>query len=1263
NGDGLQNEPASNGTNGVKVYLLDGSGNKIDSTITANDGSGNPGYYNFPNLNSGNYQVQFPTVVGGFPLSSQTTTPQTDGNTDADASTGKSPIVTINTNSSNPLDVNNPTIDAGYGVLGSLGNYVWYDDNANGLQDEPASNGVNGVKVILYKETTPGSGVYAKYDSTTTSNDGGGNPGYYTFEDLFSANYKVQFPTSVNNFPITGVTNQAMQTDGNNDANRTTGFSGVVAIDVTLGGLNRDNPTIDAGYTPIGSLGNYVWYDANKNGLQDEPNTNGINDIKVILYKETAPGVYTKIDSTITANDGSGKLGSEGSYYLTPTNNQAPTTDGNNDANSLGFSGIVPLNPKAGGINKDNPTIDAGYYCDCNGFKVDIVMNKTSDCFAGNSFSFSANINRVGGKYTYSWDFGDGTTSTLANPTHSYAAAGEYDVKLTVTEDNFCGCRYEASVRQLYVGPKPVVAWDFQYNGNCLTYDFNSNSTVTMGWIAGFYWDFGNGTTSTQSNPLATFSTPGIYNVKLVVTTNYGCKDSLTIPVNIINKCNYIPCPTIGVINGATNLCVGGTTTVSDTTAGGTWASSNTSVATINGAGLITALSAGSTTISYTVVKACGTTVAYATVNVSSNSAQPIGGSDSVCVGQNIYLWNANSGGTYTASNGNATVNNSGNVLGVTAGNVTITYSVTTPCGTFTSTKVIKVSDACSVSSGGSGGVESKTLGDVIAVRLYGNAINSVLETNAYTSNNKFVQSGAIVNGTNDLTLNNLVPSTVANTDAAYVTTPTDLVNFTNAVEVLAVDYSKGNSTKAVAFGTKTLGNIYSHTKPICDRLKGAELQEVKNITVNGFSLMAYKVKQRTGETEYAINLSAGTAANRNSISLQSNWFTDSYQQDEKLYNFQLWAVSYEMVTAMAKDIISKLQANGAVNTVTNADLPKAYVSKGSRKGTDLTVTVNNNTAATSGYFELHEKANENAATTTRQVAFTVAANSATNVTIPVKDNYEGDVYVYLNNKLTDLVYLADGTWNLDYNKQTTTISKFDVVNESNLTTTSNEHKLFRNVNVTGTTKDYITIYKTMMGGGLEQNVANYKSIMFNANAIGAGKVQVTLVKKSITNWKEQYTYTLDLDGAKEYGINLNQFKSSKFNDVINANDIVAVNFSFSNSRGVSTTMNINLSKARFTSTTIATDVTANAINVYPNPSTGKFNVGFTSETAQPLVLKVVETATGKIVKTQFINATKGANQTAVQLDNITSTNGLYIVTLEGDNTKYNAAKLMVNKR
>ena len=420
NNDGINNEPAANGVNGVKVYLLNAAGNKIDSTVTANDGSGNPGYYNFPNLLSGTYSVQFPTNVGNYPISDVTNQAmQIDNNNDANKATGKSGSVVINTASNNPLDVNNPTIDAGYRTnIGSLGNYVWYDVNGNGLQDEPASNGINGIKVYLLD----GSGN--KIDSTVTANNPtNGNSGYYNFPNLNSGNYQVQFPTTSGGFPITTQTTTA-QTDGNSDANVTTGKSPVTTIITNSNNpLDVNNPTIDAGYVPIGTLGNYVWYDQNKNGLQDEPIANGLNDIKVILYKETTPGVYVKVDSMLTRNDSLGKSGwytfynlvagnykvqfptSEGSYYLTPTNNQASNVDGNNDAGSNGFSGIVPLAPLSGGILKDNPTIDAGYYCDCNGFEVKIVKNKSFDCIQGNSFTFSANINRTGGKYFYSLGF------------------------------------------------------------------------------------------------------------------------------------------------------------------------------------------------------------------------------------------------------------------------------------------------------------------------------------------------------------------------------------------------------------------------------------------------------------------------------------------------------------------------------------------------------------------------------------------------------------------------------------------------------------------------------------------------------------------------------------------------------------------------------------------------------------------------------------------------------------------------------------------
>jgi hypothetical protein len=106
--------------------------------------------------------------------------------------------------------------------------------------------------------------------------------------------------------------------------------------------------------------------------------------------------------------------------------------------------------------------------------------------------------------------------------------------------------------------------------------------------------------------------------------------------------------------------------------------------------------------------------------------------------------------------------------------------------------------------------------------------------------------------------------------------------------------------------------------------------------------------------------------------------------------------------------------------------------------------------------------------------------------------------------------------------------------------------------------------------------------------------------------------------------------------------------------------MNVNLRKARFSTASVAMDISIQGMTLYPNPTTGKFTVGFNSDSQQPLVLKVIETATGKITKTQFVNAAKGNNQIVVE--NALSS-GLYIVTLEGDNVKYNAAKLLVNRK
>lgn len=197
-----------------------------------------------------------------------------------------------------------------------------------------------------------------------------------------------------------------------------------------------------------------------------------------------------------------------------------------------------------------------------------------------------------------------------------------------------------------------------------------------------------------------------------------------------------------------------------------------------------------------------------------------------------------------------------------------------------------------------------------------------------------------------------------------------------------------------------------------------------------------------------------------------------------------------------------------------------------------------------------------------------------------------------------------------------------------------------------------------MMGGGIEENLSHYKSIIFNTNVTGAGSVKITLVKKSIVNWNDQYSYTVDLSGNNEYGINLKDFKSAKYNYSINADDIVSVSFAFINNRGPVTNMNINLSNVRFRKSEF-TNSSLNVMTIKPNPSTGVFYTSFTSDIAQTLVLNVIELSTGRIIKTNFVNAIKGSNEVKVILESSKLNSGTFVVTIEGDNVKFKPAKLL----
>lgn len=139
-------------------------------------------------------------------------------------------------------------------------------------------------------------------------------------------------------------------------------------------------------------------------------------------------------------------------------------------------------------------------------------------------------------------------------------------------------------------------------------------------------------------------------------------------------------CNPPSAITGTVTVCAGSTTVLTDATAGGTWSSSNTSVATMGTSGIATGVAGGTTIITYTVAGGCTATTTL-TVNPLPGS---IAGTTSVCVGSNTNLTDAG-GGTWVSGNTSvATVGATGVVGGVAIGTSIVTYTLSTGCATTT---------------------------------------------------------------------------------------------------------------------------------------------------------------------------------------------------------------------------------------------------------------------------------------------------------------------------------------------------------------------------------------------------------------------------------------------------------------------------------------------------------------------------------------------------------------------------------------------------
>jgi protocatechuate 3,4-dioxygenase beta subunit len=248
---------------------LDAGGGTVATTTTAGDGS-----YSFTGLVPGDYRVEF-VAPSGYSFSPADQGADDTVDSDADVTTGRSPLFTV---ASGGSDL---TIDAGLYQDASIGDFVWVDVDADGVQDS-GEPGVTGVTVNLLDA---GGGTVA---TTTTAGDGS-----YSFTGLVPGDYRVEFvaPSGYSFSPLDQGADDAVDSD----ADVTTGRSPLFTV--ASGGSDL---TIDAGLYRDASIGDFVWNDLDADGVQDggEPGQAGVT---VNLLDSGGSTMAT----TTTAGDGS----------------------------------------------------------------------------------------------------------------------------------------------------------------------------------------------------------------------------------------------------------------------------------------------------------------------------------------------------------------------------------------------------------------------------------------------------------------------------------------------------------------------------------------------------------------------------------------------------------------------------------------------------------------------------------------------------------------------------------------------------------------------------------------------------------------------------------------------------------------------------------------------------------------------------------------------------------------------------------------------
>uniref|UniRef100_UPI003F6A5CAC SdrD B-like domain-containing protein n=1 Tax=Polaribacter sp. TaxID=1920175 RepID=UPI003F6A5CAC len=566
-------------------------------------------------------------------------------------------------------------------------------------------------------------------------------------------------------------------------------------------------------------------------------------------------------------------------------------------------------------------------------------------------------------------------------------------------------------------------------------------------------------------------------------------------------------------------------------------------------------------------------------------------------------------------------------------------------------------------SGGNSGGIESESLGDAISKIYVGRKKNSVptefVKSSANLYNKKKMKAVQPYQGKGQ-TLLDMFPEELVAGNVANVTSPTDILDYTIADEVLSVDFSINGKTKGVVLGIKTSDKVYNHTKASCDRLRGAEILNIMPLQIEGYNFLMQGIKQRSGEIEYAVSFAVAKNNNDGNYSIQTNWYVNNYTKFNDMYNFQVWTTKPADTQKLVADVLKNLKTFMPIAQIETQKIPETYASKIYRDKGELIVKLRSTQEGKTADISMVELYSETANNIKHRYN-SIATEIQQSLSVDIADGYEYDALIKVDGEVEDAFYHADGNWGLDYDKRYTEIKNYFVWNDFDREYQDDEYTINRNPEVKAVSEyDYLTLYKALLPGTLSADYSEYKYVSFKAK--GSGLMELGLIKSSIEDWKAQYRVMVDFSEEEQtYYVPFDIFSSSATQEKLTANDLTTLTFTFLPVEAQTKELDLKISDVKFTKTAVEDQIVQkiekfeNEFMAYPNPSQGNVNLLLFSETATEATVTLSD-VTGKVIYNQKVQLNAGKNE--LNFDFKVKT-GVMILKVASPETNYGTSKII----